>query len=62
MCLYGDVDNLISKPDFKINELIKEIREFTTLKLEKFGETVEFALLVRNMCMTMQGAGMSNHL
>lgn len=56
------LEQLFGKPEFIINELIKDIREFPPLKLEKFGETVEFSLLVRNMCMTMQGAGMSNHL
>lgn len=56
------LEQLFGKPEFIINELIKEVQEFSQLKIDKYGEIIEFSLLVRNMTTTMKGAEMSNHL
>lgn len=37
------LEQLFGKPEFIINELIKEVREFSQLKIDKFGEIVEFS-------------------
>lgn len=56
------LEQLFGKPEFIINELIKEVRDFNQLKIDKFGEIVEFSLIVTNMTTSMKAAAMSNHL
>lgn len=56
------LEQLFGKPEFIINEMIKDVQEFSQLKIDKFGEIVEFSLAVTNMTTTMKAASMSNHL
>lgn len=56
------LSQLFGRPEFILNELIQDVRQLTSVKLEKFDDVIHFSILVSNICITMKSAKMSDHL
>lgn len=53
---------LFGRPEIIIHALTQTIRDHPTLKADKFEPLINFALLVQNLCATLEASGLFSHL